>query len=193
MLPASNWNDTVYFSTDAALSPNDTPIGDALISQSLPVGGTYQAQAQVTLPNGTPGNYFLIVSADSGNHVFEGNFENNNIGSRSIVFEAPAVDLQVTSVNIPSTAVAGQNVSISFTVANTSPEITFASSWTDYVVLSRDLVIDTTDRVIANFGHAGVLGAGNSYTVTGDAFVPSGLTGEYNVFVITDRNNQVFG
>jgi subtilase family serine protease len=191
-IPPSNWNDSVYISTDMIISPDDMPLGGALISRMLPAGATYQAQLQTTLPNLGPGNYFLIVGADTGNHIFEGNFENNNSGARPLTVAPSPVDLQVTGINVPPTSFSGQNISISYTVTNTSATATFATSWTDYVILSRDLIIDSTDRTLANFGRGGALDAGAGYTITGDVFIPTGLTGEYNVFVIADRGNLVF-
>lgn len=191
--PSSSWNDSVYYSTDAVLSPNDTLLGTTLISQSLAVGATYQAQTPVTLPNTLPGNYYLIVAVDSGSHVFEGNFESNNTGATAATFTVnpPEVDLQVTNINVPANSFAGQTMSVSFTVTNSSPAATTAVNWTDYVVLSRDLIIDSTDRTLGYFPHSGALASGANYTVTGDVLVPAGLTGEYNVFVVTDRSNNV--
>lgn len=191
--PSSSWNDSVYYSTDATLSDNDTLLGTALIAQPLAVGATYQAQTTVTLPNTLPGNYYLIVAVDSDRHVFEGNYESNNTGATAGTFTVipPEVDLQVTNINVPSNSFAGQTMNVSFTVTNTSPAATTATNWTDYVVLSRDLIIDSTDRTLGYFSHNGVLASGANYSVTGDVFVPAGLTGEYNVFVVTDRSNNV--
>jgi hypothetical protein len=190
-LPFSSWNDSVYLSNNSSLSSDDTLLRKVLVSRALTVGATYPAQTTVSVPGLQPGTYFFIVVADSDAHIHEGNFENNNSSVRSFNLPAPEIDLQVSGVTAPGSAFAGQSIDILFTVVNSAAEPSFATNWTDYAVLSRDLVLDSTDRTVGYFHHSGSLAGGASYTSSGNISLPAALSGEYNLLVVTDRYNNV--
>jgi parallel beta-helix repeat protein len=185
------WNDLVYFSRDNQLDSSDRLLARSLIRGPLPIGGTYNALAQVQLPIVEEDTYFLIVKADGDGFVFEGQGETNNVRVQAIAMARPNVDLQVTATDAPATAVSGQEMSISWTVRNAGSVATFPAAWTDYVILSRDQVYDASDVQIGWRTHSGILDGGASYIATLACAVPAGLTGPYYVFVRTDWHNQV--
>ena len=192
MTAATSWADTVYLSTDNVLTFGDTPIGGSVRTAQLGSGQTYGGTADVTIPGVTPGNYYLFVNADNGNHVVEGVNESNNASSPiPITITAPQVDLQVTNVTANPLIYSGQLTDISWTVTNVGSSPTITGNWTDYLVLSRDNVYDTNDRVIDFANRNIALAGGASYTVNRSVAMPAGLTGEYKIFVITDRGNAV--
>jgi subtilase family serine protease len=192
MTQTSSWVDTVYLSSDNTFGPGDIPIGSHVNSGLLAANQGYSANTNVTIPNVSPGNYYLFVNADSGDNIAEGVNESNNASNAvSLTLTAPDVDLQVTNLTVNPSLYSGQLADISWTVSNNGVNATVSNSWTDYVVLSRDLVIDPSDRVIEFRQHNGVLNGGASYTETQSILIPGGLTGEYKIFVITDRNNYV--
>ena len=185
------WNDTLYFSTDTTLDANDTNLATKLNSGPLAVGASYQAQAQATIPNVPAGTYYLIAQADSGKHIAEGQREDNNTGYIAISIAVPNVDLQITNVTVPGESFYGQEMAVSWTVTNAGTMQTFASQWTDYVLLSRDQILDPTDKIIGYKAHTEKLDGGGSYTASANATVPAGLSGPYYVFIQTDYHNQV--
>jgi hypothetical protein len=185
------WGDYVYFSNDNVLDGGDLSIGSTLVNGPLVAGATYQAQAQVQLPVVAPDNYFLIVVADNGNNVFEGQNESNNFLATPIQLIVPEIDLQVSNLGAPDTPNSGQDMTVSWTVTNAGVLPTVGSSWTDYVILSRDQILDSTDRTIGFLQHDSALGGGQSYDAVLDVFVPSGFAGQYYVFVKTDWHNQI--
>lgn len=192
MTPPVAWADTVYLSSDATFGPGDQPIGGAVINTPLAGGQSYGLGANVTIPNVTPGNYFLIVNADNGNNVSEGINENNNASSAiPITLTAPNVDLQVTNVSAASVLYSGQYADISWTVTNLGSSPTLSDVWTDHVFISRDQVLDPSDRQLEFRNHNGVLGGGASYTENRSVLLPPGLTGDFYLIVVTDRNNVV--
>jgi Tol biopolymer transport system component/subtilase family serine protease len=192
MTQTLSWTDTVYLSSDATLNLGDIPIGMTILTNNLGTNQTYNGQAQVTIPNIAVGNYFLIVNADNGNNVQEGVDENNNASiAVPITLTAPQVDLQVSNVTANATLFAGQFADVSWTITNFGSSPTVSSSWTDYVILSRDSVFDSTDRILLYQQHNGVLNGGANYSETRSVQIPSGLTGDYYILVFTDRNNQV--
>lgn len=192
MSGAASWLDGVYLSADAVWSDGDHRLGSALSTDQLAAGESYTQAGQASAPNVPPGNYFLFIRADDTNSVEEGVDENNNISAAiPITLTAPDSDLSVTNVSAPAVINSGQPAEISWTVTNGGGSTTLGQSWTDYVYLSRDSIIDQTDPLIAFVPNNLALGGGASYTRTHSANIPSGLTGEFRIIVVTDRNNQL--
>lgn len=193
---SSSFRDTVYLSSDTSLSNSDIAIGSSLNNLILGPGQTYPQQANVSIGNVTPGTYYILVATDSGRNIYEGTsgsgFESNNLrASAPITLSAPAVDLTVGSVSMSSPQHSGTFRDFSWTVTNIGTSPTLASSWTDYVVLSRDAILDPSDTTLGYRTRTGVLAGGANYVATASYFVPTGLTGDYTIFVLTDRNNSV--
>ena len=183
--------DGVYFSNDAFPGPNDKLLTTALSNGPLAAGASYSVNTQVTIPAVEAGSYYLIVKADSDDFVFEGQHEDNNINAPIIAINIPDVDLQTSAVNVATNAFSGQAMHVSWTVTNAGARQTFASQWTDYVLLSLDRIPDSTDKVIATSKHNGALASLGSYNAALDAELPSGLTGAYYVFVLSDAHHEV--
>ncbi|MBL8816279.1 MAG: hypothetical protein JNL58_09630 [Planctomyces sp.] len=95
-------------------------------------------------------------------------------------------DLAVTAVNVPSTGVASQNVTISYTVNNLSAGATLSSEWTDSVYLSSDGQLSANDLLIGRVTHSGVVSGNGTYTESLTASLPGVLPGEYFVIVAAD-------
>ena len=187
----SSWGDSVYFSTNNVLDGNDRKLTDVVVEGGLASSAAYTKNAQVLLPIVAPGSYFLIVKTDNGDNVFEGQGENNNTRTLVLPIDVPPVDLQVAAVNAPANVFSGQSMTIDWTIQNTGNSQTVGANWTDAVVLSLDQIDDPTDRVIGYLQHEGALGGGASYTAATDVAVPSGLAGQYYIFIRADRNNQL--
>ncbi len=185
------WGDAVYFSTDETLGNDDKRLATTPTTGPLAVGNTYNRQAQAVLPVAAPGNYFLIVQTDYLNNVFEGQGENNNLRTVLLPIEVPAVDLTVTAVNAPESAFSGQNMTVDWAVVNNGVNPAVGSQWTDEIVLSLDRIDDPSDCVVGSRQHNGVINGGGGYNESLQVFVPQGFTGQYYVFVRTDRRNNV--
>ena len=93
-VPASGaWHDGVYLSDDAIWSPDDLVLGTVLHSGSVPPNQSYLSSAEVRIPVTTPGNYFILVRANSDNALFEGVNVVNNTGPVDAAIEV--------SLNVP--------------------------------------------------------------------------------------------
>jgi uncharacterized protein (TIGR03437 family) len=187
----SAWNDKVYLSSKPTLDGSERLLATKLINGPVAVGATYPGQAQVTIPSIPTGDYFLIVASDSDNFVFEGKFENNNTDSRPVRIQSPDVDLRVTMIDAPDQGSSGLQLPISWTVSNAGAAQTFASQWTDRVFISRDRILDATDRAIGYRVREGALNGGASYNATLNVEIPAGLSGPYYIFVRADEHNAV--
>lgn len=96
-------------------------------------------------------------------------------------------ELHITQVTL-SPAMAGQAMEVSWTVRNDGPGPTQTPVWYDRVWISPDLEVGTNagQILLGTFPNIGALAPGESYTNTQQIMIPSGLMGNYFIFVITD-------
>jgi subtilase family serine protease len=73
-----NWNDQLWLSTDQALG-GDTLLTNSARTTGLSAGASYDTVKMPTLPDVTPGAYFLLVVTDSVAQVYEGGADANNV------------------------------------------------------------------------------------------------------------------
>src|SRR5664280_854026 len=65
------WEDYIYISTNSTWDSHAIGLGSADHLQSVPSGSNYVQSTSVTLPGLAAGNYYLIVSVDAGNYLYE--------------------------------------------------------------------------------------------------------------------------
>jgi len=193
----SGWATSAYLSTDTSLSNNDYLIGTVISNTALGAGSSRQLAINGMIGNVPAGNYRVLVLSDIANKVYEGPagsiYETNNVqASDPIVVGQPSIDLipVINSVSIPSYS--GQSLICNYTVTNVGALPTLTGSWTDKIYLSRDSVFDRSDPMVGyHVNTANILTGGASYNVSVGINIPSGLTGDYRLFVITDAASKV--
>ena len=94
------------------------------------------------------------------------------------------------SITVPAPSSPGDNVSISYSVANTTA-IPIAGDWTDSVYLSSSSSFGPDAVLLARVPHTGGLAVGDNYTGTADAVLPNLVDGTYHVIVVADSSVQV--
>ena len=77
---SSTWYDRVWLSSDQSLDNTDVFLGETTNENVLDVGGSYNNSLNVSLPQGTQGNYYFLVETDYYNHVSESDNEDDNLG-----------------------------------------------------------------------------------------------------------------
>jgi RHS repeat-associated protein len=197
------WYDQVYLSLDKNVSSSDISLGSVYRAGALEPSASYAATGTFSLPVNLNGSYYVLVHTDRDNIVIEGAFENNNIfasdsssgGGSGIgaipITPAPSADLAVSAVDAPGQGIAGQTLSLTWTVVNNDANT--AQSWYDAVYLSRDQVFDRNSDIYLGYRtHTGGLAAGDSYTATQSFSIPRGLAGRFYAFVVTDGANAVY-
>jgi hypothetical protein len=190
------WIDRVYLSRDPSLDYNDTEVGEIGHYTVLKTGDAYTITANVPLPDGIGGNFYVLVFTDSNirgavdvSHVsgdgsdpflarvgeYQG--EGNNITSAfmPVILSTPP-DLQVTAVNAqghvtsqPTHILTGSLFDVSYTVSNlgAGPTPPRQNTWRDQIYLSRDQFLDrNTDRYLGEVSHTGGLNPADSYQNT---------------------------
>ena len=196
----SGWNDLVYFSVEPYLDLSaDRYIGSVRHTGGLSANGSYTNTLTFQVPNNLPGDsYYVFVVTDpaltSGTgEVFESNETNNSrAGTVPMLIETPPpTDLQVDSVTVPTTATAGDPISVSWTVSDHSA-IPASGSWTDSVYISSSAIFDISARLLGRATFTGTLQQNGSYTLSLTATMPGVAPGNYYVIVRTNIYNTVY-
>lgn len=196
----SSWIERVYLSPDSLLSEL-TPLGNFPSLSYLLGGESYGRSATVTLPRGISGNYYLVVLVDAANGQPETNEANNRGRSLAptVVTLQDFADLRVTNVGAGDFAIAGDSVSVVWTVKNVGTRATEVPNWLDRIFISEDSTLtyvygSHSDNVVfvaaehlGDTPHNGLLAPQAQYTASARFKVPYPLTsGPYYVAVATD-------
>jgi YD repeat-containing protein len=188
------WGDNVYLSIDNVFSDDDLLLGSSGPTE-IPLGidGTYRPQISLELPADdlrAGGQYYLILRVDAGQQLAESD-ETNNLLIRPITL-APFLppDLRVTSVAHPALMQAGQSVTFSFTVENTTGQAVAVAPWVDSVYLSTDGTWNNS-VFIGSIQRDANLGIGGTYFTQLAFTIPNISVGSYQVLVKTDANEVV--
>jgi hypothetical protein len=201
----SSWLEQVYLSTDTQWQSNDTLLGTFTHSGRLDSVTDYTRTESVTLPDNIAGTYYIIVKTDNSNVIFEhaDNYdaEGNNLNYDPTPLnvtlvpppQPPKVDLQVTQIESLSEALSGQYLNLRWTVSNQGEDNLSLSQWSDRVILSTDNSIATTNDniTLGTFNQSQAIAVGNNYQSTATVKLPLAVSGNYNVIVTTDSNNNI--
>ncbi|MFN6579144.1 MAG: putative Ig domain-containing protein, partial [Aulosira sp. ZfuVER01] len=194
--PNSSWVDTFYLSSDANLDVNtDYKLGNYNRSGALNIGEFYTASAVFTLPDTLIGTFYVFATTDSNNQVFElDNNNNSNFDTQVITISSRPADLIVSNVTTQDTVVNGKSLRVNWKVLNQGIGDTAISSWTDRIIASRDNILGNNDDVIlGDFIWNSLINEGGSYSRSELVTIPFNFTGgDYNLFVVTDANNNVY-
>jgi RHS repeat-associated protein len=196
--PNASWSDRFWLSTDTTLvtsgANQDILLGSVGHWGALADGAGYNATANFGLSNTLTGVYYVFMTTDADNSVFELNNANNtarSLGTVSIA-STPA-NLVVSAATLPATGESGKQITLQWTVANQGSGDTIMPHWQDRIGLSLDDVFgDDDDIVLANVTHSGLLDVGASYTASANVTLPFSVVGDYRLYVLTDVNNAVY-
>jgi RHS repeat-associated protein len=189
-----SWYDRIHFSTDAVLDAGDTYLGQAWHNGVLAAGGQYNASTTVNLPIGLAGEFFILVSTDVYDSVYEHASESNNTLSEGIVVSlTPPPDLEGVILDLPVTARSGGKLTIDYRVDNYGATSTPNAYWSDRFWLSTDATFNAgVDTLLGSVAHWGALADGDGYEATAQFDLSNALTGNFYVFMTTDADNLVF-
>jgi YD repeat-containing protein len=195
------WYDFTYLSTDASLTTADTQLGNVARGTSLAPTASYSVTVNgTTSTTVTPGSYTLFAKTDGYNSgsnysafssVAEAD-ETNNVLSTTITLPGRP-DLTVSNISVGSVTVnqnGSYNIPVSYTVTN-SGQSTAKQSWYDFIYLSTDGVLDTSDLNLGNTSRIADLAPGASYGVSITGVTPTTTSpGNYTIFAKTDGYNS---
>ncbi len=189
--PNSFWNEQFYLSVDNRLDTNtDLFLGSRTHNGALEAGESVDKSATFALGNELTGNFFAFVVTDSGDAVFELDNENNtSVDGTGVTIVSQPADLRLKEVSLLGKADTGQGILVTYNVLNEGIGDTIVNSWTDQVFASPE---SGEDILLASFTRNGLLGVGEDYSRSEIVEIPFTLEGNYNLFVVTDVNNDVF-
>ena len=181
----------LYLSTDSTITTADTFVDE--FSESSISGGSYRSgyEYNVPIPTGmNPGYYYLGLIADNRGGVNELDETNNIVSSSSrINIEEPA-DLVPDNPSGPSSAQAGQQVSISWRIDNAGDDTSGWFYWEMY--LSTDSTITTSDTKLGSTQQASSISGGSYRSGTYSTTLPNNLAqGTYYFGIIVDSTDRV--
>lgn len=193
---ADGWIDAIYLSADTTFQLFlDTYLGGFANLTTLNPGQMYTQTANVMLPDGIEGNYYIFVYADRYNAIKETD-NSNNYGARGEmqVMITPPPDLQVASIITPNNAFSGQGIDVTWVVknegvGNMDPNITYL----DRIYLSDEPVFNVgASTLLGSQMHTATLDAGASDTLTKTVTLPQGIFGDYYIHILADAEDDVF-
>lgn len=125
-VPNAQWFSAVYLSQDPWLDGGDVSLGSLAGPATFAPGANATQQLTIMMPAWASGAYYVIVRTDSRNEVWEGGAEGDNANAApTLLTLPPPSDLVVTDVQVPSLAIPGEMVSVSYTLLNqgTNPAV----------------------------------------------------------------------
>lgn len=170
----SSWIDRLY------LGANSNNLSGATLLTTLTVtnvplagGSALSNSASVTLPlaqNLSPGDYFLLVTADAANAIAETN-ENNNLLGKPIALSLPPVpDFAVLDVSAPANAQPGQQIQVSWAVTNRG-SLSVTGVWSETIFIATNAA-GAGAVEMATFNFTNTLNAGASLSRTQTLVIP---------------------
>ena len=191
---ASAWQDAIYLSTDSTRNSADQLLLTVPHRGALASGSQYVTNVAITIPNAIYGDYFIIVTTDLYNNVFENTGENDNdFALKVTIVPSPYPDLIVSNISTTSTVHTGDTLTVSTVVKNVGFGSPFEYFWSDRLVITstRDNIKYTS---LQNTFYGGPqLHPGQSYETDFLFKIPPSMpSGEYNVSITADVYNYVF-
>ncbi|MFW6222410.1 MAG: CARDB domain-containing protein, partial [Bacteroidota bacterium] len=180
----------LYISQDNVFDENDELIGTDK-NGGASARTSYEELIGGEVPDIPAGNYYLIVKIDNNNTIKENNENNNTLISQPINILSSVQDLEISNLTLSqSTANAGDNISVSFTMSNIGSE--YFPNFYYYVYISRDNILDKYDKKYSS-PSAYAMEKGSNFNINHDLKIPDNLTqGNYSIIVrINDSWNPI--
>ena len=194
------WRDAVYIQPAGSAELNLSSATFLAYSQrdnsSIAPDSTYTTALFVQIPVEMMGDYTIFVVTDYDNHLYESIYDGNNTSASASVLNVtltPPPDLVPTWVSVPDTLSPGGTYRFHFTVANQGSSETPVSYWVDGLYVSQLSTFNAgASLLLGERSHRGYLTQDSSYSSFFDVTLPDNISGEWYLYVVTDRNNDVF-
>ncbi|MHC1706013.1 MAG: CARDB domain-containing protein [Bacteroidales bacterium] len=188
------WFDKVYLSSDSILDPySDWHIHSVYHVGVIPSGQSYQKAATIPIANGIQGDYYLILQLGlSTGSNRELNDENNRRSLPLKITLTDPPDLVLTHVDNQAEAVAGELITVRFTIKNQGSGTTENGHWTEGIYLSPLPFAGGGSIRLGSYTRGGDLISGEEYTDSVQINIPSTFLGMYYVVIQADASNDVY-
>ena len=188
---------TVALTNDGAVATSATtylaifavePSGVSTLLQEFPVPGAVAAgetksfERALAVPQLASSTFALRVCADHRDAVVESSESDNCGNSASVTIRRP--NLVVTAVSGPSSATAGDTISVQYTVSNTGNGAA-SGFWGENIALSPDQTVGS-DRLVGSNTVVTPLAPGASIVRNASFVIPAELEGNHSFVVVAD-------
>ncbi len=114
------WKDVFYLGAMEGIVSGAIRLTENTHHGTLAAGETYEDSVEVTIPSSLSGDFFIIGFTDATSLVYEHDNEDNNVISVPVTVSLPLpCDLTAVDPSYPSTAVSGDDMTVSWTLFNT--------------------------------------------------------------------------
>ncbi|MBO7586932.1 MAG: fibronectin type III domain-containing protein [Bacteroidales bacterium] len=186
----SQWTDSVYINSQPTLQ-GAQPLGAKIHNGQLEINGNYTDSIQVTIPNLSSGNYYLIAYTDAEDQTVEMNNDTNNLFILPIFITSCALpDLQIDTILTSSVVTTGDSYQIRFTVSNKGEYNTRSSRWVDAIYINNQPTLQDAQHLGSKI-HSGLLDSNAHYTDSIQVTIPNLPAGDYYLIAHTDVTDQV--
>jgi hypothetical protein len=189
----TKWTDQFYLSTAYSLNTqNAIYLGEKAHVGKLGKNESYEVSVNLNIPSNIHGYYFLYAVADGKKANLEKDRSNNtirttvNIENRN---ETPA-DLSVVSVTAPSRVMAGELISISYTITNNGQYLA-NGTLRDVIYLSKNATWDENDIMVGVVSGNATIEPGNTLTRTANGRITNVVEGNYYFIVKTNSTHTI--
>ena len=186
-----SWCDSVFVSTDPQVTWTLPVLFTVCRQEPLPPGGSYWNTNSAPLPVTQSGNYYFILSTDSGNSVVESTETNNNVVI-PVSITAGLPDLAPVALQVPQTVSGSPNLTLSvvYAITNRGPGVAIGQWW-DQIYLSQTNILDGWAFAVTSSYEQGPVLPGQSYWRTNHLRVPVARSGLYYFLLKTDTSDNL--
>ena len=179
---SGSWTDGIRIHSSPEYTNSGRIVGNRRSNNViLEPGESYSASITVTIPSFISGNRYFVLKTDVGDQVYEhGEAAHNNVYALlgNILVPQPS-DLIVEMLDMPQSAITGEDISIEYTVTNIGVNAAIGSL-RDAVHLSTDQELNIAQDPIVGFNQVNVnIGPGESQTRTLNTKVPGIIPADY--------------
>lgn len=194
-ISGKTWSDGFYLSPTKNLNdPNRIYLASLTVQQTLDSNQTYTRTASATLPSSISGPWFLQVTADVFDNVYEHTAEGNNSRASDttvVISQLPNVDLTAISGKVTADSLTpGQTVTLEWYGGNTGTTPTLIPAWNDAVYLSNNPVLDASDGLLKTVRVNKTLASGQSYYQKTTATLPLDAGGRLYFLLNVDKDKE---
>ncbi len=190
---SSSWYDYIYLSTDNVYDATDIKLEYENRSGSLDASSTYSKTIDVDIPDGVVGSYYLLLDVDAKSKVTNESDYSNNFSAQAIsITLSPSSDLVVSTITVPTSVYAGQQVYVPYTVKNQGSYATEKSNWYVGIYVSNTTDLSDYEINLKNKSANLILDAGITYTDSVLVSIPSYLSGNYYIVAYADYNDKLY-
>jgi len=175
----------IYFSANGSIDAGEIPIATRSVP-ALAAGASSSGSTTITIPEGTAAKTWYIIAKADGEGILAETSETNNTFSRTIYI---GPDLIISAVSAPTTATAGQTISVSDTTKNNGAA--GADPTVTELYFSTNSTLDASDVLIGSRSVAALAGGASSSGVTAVTIPPGTAAGTWYIIVKADAGGTV--